>query len=197
MPRRSRARHKNVDARIVMAAFTDDPRISQERALMDVRRQIIVGDGADPVLSSCPLDIMYARRVQGADGLEFSNDHKAAAEWFLRLYRYRYPCKLKGALDDGMGGGAPNDNPQRDAEYRALCADRRMNSDAFNLLADVLVFQIYPDWLREIIYFRVKNAMPKSQIEFMTAIDALRKIWLEFAGMSMEALRARCSKDSL
>lgn len=58
MPAIRRARHKQSDVRVVTAAL-DDPRISQERVKIDVRRRIIVGDNADLVLSSCPLDVMY------------------------------------------------------------------------------------------------------------------------------------------
>lgn len=190
-----RARHKRSNVRIVTAAF-DDPRISQERAKIDVRRRIIVGDNADLVLSSCPLDVMYARKVH-VTGLEFGHDHKEAGEWFLRLYRYRNPCKLKGALDDGSGGRSSDDRPAMDAAYLALVTDRRMPSARVHELASVIVFHRWPRWLHAVIF---GAPLGKSdflhQAGFMASIDMLRKIWLEFDGQSVAVLRAKYERQS-
>lgn len=163
---------------------------------MDLRRRIIVGENADLVLASCPLDVMYARRVRGANGMEFGHDHKAAGEWFLRLYRYRNPCKLKGALDDGSGSRTVEDKPAYDATYLALATDRRMPSSRVHELAGVIVFHRWPRWLCAIIF----NTMPKKidlrrQNGFMADIDMLRRIWLEFEGQSTAALRAKSEQQ--
>lgn len=180
-PSRSRARHRKSDIRLVAASF-DDPRISQERLMMDMRRRVIVGDGADLVLSSCPLDVMYARRVCG-NGVEFSHDHKAAGEWFLRLYRYRQGrCTVKGCLDISYGGrSAGRDDPNRDAEYWALVTDRRLQPWQLSMLADAIVFHITPRWLAGIIA-GTSRGTPAEQVEFMAGLDVLRQMWLEFGG---------------
>lgn len=193
MARRS-ARHKKADV-IAVAAALDEPRISQERAKMDLRRRIIVGDNADLVLSSCPLDVMYARRVH-VNGLEFGHDHKAAGEWFLRLYRYRNPCSLKGALDDGGGRRSSDDRPAMDAAYLALVTDKRMSSARVHELAGVIVFHRWPRWLHAIIFGTALRRMDvRHQAGFMDSIDMLRRIWLEFDGQATDVLRARYERQ--
>lgn len=149
-------------------------------ALHDARRQAIVGDGADPVHASSPLGVMYARKIHGAFPLVFADDHKAAAEWFIKLYRYRNPrCTPKGTLDIGVRGGDVPEQPKRDAQFRALMCDRRMRD--VQLLVCPLVFDIYPRWLSEIVEAgREPVVISAEQAEFMAILDALRAVWVEF-----------------
>ena len=157
-----------------------DPRRAQERTLHNVRRQAIVGDGADPVHASSPLGVMYARKVRGAFPLVFVDDHKAAAEWFIRLYKYRNGrCTPKGTLDIGVRGGSAVEQPKRDAQFRALMCDRRMRN--VQLLVCPLVYDIFPRWLEQIIDARREPAVISTeQAEFMAVLDALRLVWVEF-----------------
>lgn len=187
-----RARHRRSDERLVASAFEADPRSQQERALLDVRRRMIVGDNADPVLSSCPLDIMWARRIRGAGDLVFGYEHHMAGEWFLRLYRYRNGgCKLKGCLDISQRASSDTnpDNPHRDAEYKALTSDPRLPSESIDMLADVIVFGFMPPWLNAII-FGASVGIPEGQARFMAALDVLRDIWIECGSQSTETLLA-------
>lgn len=177
--RHSRARHKRDDIRAVAAAFEHDPRWQQERIRTELRRRMIVGDNADPVLSSCPFDVMLARRVR-AGNLVFTDDHHQAGMWFLRLYRYRNGgCKLKGCLDVSQGP-VESERPHMDVQYRALAADRRMSGGVLDMLADVIVFGMWPGWLSDI----VAGKSGEGQAEFMAALDDLREIWIECGSWS-------------
>ena len=187
MTGRRRARHRKADADLV-AAELSDPRQAQERAMYDARRRAIVGDGADPILAGYPLGVMYARRIRGPGTIRFGEDHKASAEWFIHLYRYRNgPCTPKGTLDIGVHGGAA-EYPKRDAEFRALMSDRRMRN--VQVLVCPLVHDIFPRWLLEIVAANQEPlAIARDQAVFMATIDVLREIWVEFGGKSEQALR--------
>jgi hypothetical protein len=194
--RKSRARHKKADIRIVTQALSD-PREIQERVMQNCLRRMIVGDNADIVLSTCPLDIMKARAIEGPGGVIFDDERHKAGEWFLRLYRYRNGgCKLRGALDSAGHGDDTNiDNPHRDAEYLALMTDHRMANGVANLLADVIVFGNMPRWLSDIILHAGHAEHTPEQMEFMTAMTALKTIWLEFGSQSTAQLRSKYERQ--
>lgn len=157
----------------------------------DCLRRFIVGHGADPVLSTSPFDVMFARKL-------FDDSGYAAGVWFQRLYRYHAGrCRLRGMLDDGKYAAdtAPED-PRRDAEYQALVSDRRVTGKGLDSVAGVVVFHEVPRWLTAL----VSQQMPSvediaARNEFIIALAAIRAIWLEFGKETTETLQARAKAN--
>lgn len=187
MPKqKARPRHKKSDVKRVREFF--DPRVTQERIMKDCWRRAIVGDNADPVLSTSPFDVMLAR------GLLDQEDYDAGI-WFQRLLRYRAGrCRLRGMLDDGRYSShtAPED-PRRDAEYLALSHDPRVGRGDIDLLIGTIVYHEIPRWLTSVIHGRTLTREEQTERDsFLTAIVRIKTIWLEFARETEDTLRARC-----
>ena len=115
-------------------------------ALAAARRQAIVGDGADSVQSTCPIDAMIARGI-------ISTEHAQACEWFLRLYRYRNGSgSVKGTLDDGtVEIPSVGERERRDLEWFALLDSRGFSSEDMANVVNLVVFSRYPLWLQNVI----------------------------------------------
>ena len=80
------------------------------------------------------------------------------------------------------------ENPHRDAEYRALMADKRLSCKNKIDMVNVIVFHRMPRWLTGIITdTRGRDGMA----DFLHTIDVLRRIWTEFGGMSTDQLIER------
>lgn len=196
MIRSSRARHKKEDIRIVEATFGVNSITSKQHRLMqDCWRSHLVGDGADMTLSSTPFDIIYARRLSGANGLVLNVDHQSAAMWFLRLYHYRNGrCdRLRGCLDfGGLSGDVNADNARRDAEALACMGDPRLSAADRDMLVDVVAFGRMPRWLAYLIAGRSYSV--REQHEFIAAVETLRLIWIDFDDDTTESLRWRYAR---
>ncbi len=119
---------------------------SSMSALAAARRQAIVGDGADSVQSTCPIDAMIARGI-------ISTEHAQACEWFLRLYRYRNGSgSVKGALDDGtVEIPSVGERERRDLEWFAILDSRGFSSEDMANVVNLVVFSRYPLWLQHVI----------------------------------------------
>lgn len=189
----SRARHKYDDVRLVTAAFARSSIESKQRRVMqDCWRRYLVGDGADLALSSTPFDIIYARRLCGADGRSLNVDHQSAATWFLRLYHYRNGrCdRLRGCLDfGGLAGDVNAENARRDAEQLACMGDPRLSWRDREMLVDVVALGRMPRWLVDVIAGRPHRV--REQHAFIAAVDTLRTIWIDFDDDTTESLRGR------
>lgn len=189
----SRARHKRDDVRLVEAAFAlNDIESKQQRVMQDCWRRYLVGDGADPTLSTTPFDIIYARQLRGADGRSLNVDHQSAAIWFLRLYHYRNGrCdRLRGCLDfGGLAGDVNADNARRDAEELACLGDPRLSSNDREMLVDVIALGRMPRWLVNLIAGNRYSV--RDQHDFIAAVDMLRIIWIDFDDDTTESLRNR------
>lgn len=191
MIRRHKARHRPEDIKLIAEAFGS--RATQERVMQECLRRFIVGDGADPVLSTSPFDVMFARRL-------FDESFYAAGIWFQRLFRYRAGrCRIKGILDDGKycSYTLPED-PRRDAEYRALVSDRRSTTSNLDCLASIIVFHEIPGWLVGIIVGRVPSSTDiTDRNKFIDAITTIRDIWIELGKETTESLRERAASNML
>lgn len=197
--RKTRARHKKSDIKVVEAVFST--RVAQERIMHDCLKRMIVGDDADLVLATTPIDVMFARKIEGRNGLSFNTDHHKAGEWFQRLFRYHAPgrCRLRGVLDDGQYSNDTNpENPHRDAEYLALTTDPRWSREALSSLEDVIVFGITPKWLLKIITSTVQHDYEvQARYDFIDALELLKTIWIEFDKYPTEALWQKIERQTV
>lgn len=185
-----RKRRKRGRERKIVEAYFADPRHQQENVMRDCLRRALVGDGADLALSSSPIDIIFARRFGDDNGIEFGEQHHAACEWMLRLYRYRSPISVRSALNFGehSGPGMKPENEHRDAEYLALALDTRLSDKWRSSLVNTVVFRSVPQWLWAILENR--ESLDNERREFIRACEALRLIWLDYGDKSASQLRA-------
>lgn len=180
---------------------------SSPSVLASARRQAMVGEGADAVLSTCPVDVMAARGI-------ISNDHAHACKWFLRLYRYRNGSgTIKGTLDDGaVDIPSSGERERRDIEWFALLDSRGFSADDMATVVNVVVFGGYPRWLGDVIESgsslrydgktgwdvgfagdaQMRAALDRTAAERrrdVAVLDRLRDVWLAIGRVSDDRLR--------
>lgn len=191
MSGRHKARHKRGDIRLVANTF--GVLTAQEHVMHECFRRFIVGEGADPVLSTSPFDVMFARGI-------FDESIYAAGIWFQRLFRYHAGrCRIKGILDDGQYSSytTPED-PRRDAEYRALVSDKRSTVAGLDCLASIIVFHEVPRWLTGVVAHRMPSIDDIAERhKFVEAITSVREIWIEFGRETTDTLRVRAIDNRL
>lgn len=168
-----RGRPRNSTGRV--SAITCESIRKQEDAIAQARRQAIVGEKADPVLSTRPIDIMFARKVITQENLQ-------AADWYLRLDRYRYGAchRLKSALDDSRGG-TPFESPRMDAEYWVLNNNPSLTNQVLASIQDVIVFETSPRWLAVLVCSggKLDSKSEMQKRDFVKDIGILTRIWLD------------------
>ena len=149
----------------------------QENAVTAEWRRQIVGEGADPKLATCPIDIMFARRLIEAE-------HRGAAKWFAKLYRYRNGSpRTTGTLDGNrMGKSVTYENERWDLEWFAL-AERRGITEC---LVNLIVFEQLPKWLKDF----VDSGVRPGRNDEIDGLERLRIAWLEVGKASDESLYA-------
>ena len=142
-PRKSGARSAN--GRLIATTRTDagTPQLQKKR-----RR--LVGDGADPVLATSPVDILFARQLVDADTL-------AAAEWFRRTARLVLGAPHPRNVLDPERGTEPSEGALRWAEIRYCFLAETITATRRGELLNLIHFTIVPPWL-----IRFVNGIPLS-----------------------------------
>ena len=184
-----RGRPRNSTGRV--PAITCESIRKQEDAITQARRIAIVGEKADPVLSTRPIDIMFARKVITQENLQ-------AADWYLRLYRYRHGAcqRLKSTLDDSRGGN-PFESPRMDAEYWVLNNNKELTNHVLTSIQDVIVFETSPRWLAVLVCSggKIDNKSEMQKRQFVADLGILTRIWSDCGRKSDEDIIAL--KDAL
>ncbi len=132
-PRKAGRRYAN--GRLVTLR-TDDQGTPQLAA----RRKRLVGPGADPVLATSPVDILYARQLVDADTL-------AAAEWFRGTARLVLGAPHRRNLLDAERSSEPSEPAQRWAEIRYSFLAETITATRRGELLELIHFSVLPHWI--------------------------------------------------
>lgn len=112
------------------------------------KRMQIVGtkpnDVRDMTLSTCPIDVLLARRM-------ISEEAHQAAHFFAALRKIVFGKAHPGAVDIlAITGGRPEESDSARAEflYREACTAMKLASrQAFDAVENLVVHERYPEWM--------------------------------------------------
>lgn len=159
----------------------DELRRRQEGERLAAARRAVVGERAgrpnDPVMASCPIDVMAARGV-------ISMEAREAARWLDVVWRSRFGSVApKGSHPDGMPcDDAPlgGDSEWREAQYWVFLGHPLLTVDQRVALVNVAVYQQSPRWLDALV-----SGMPLADVDarhrdgFVDASAALVRAWID------------------
>ncbi len=108
------------------------------------KRRRLVGAGADPVLSTSPVDILFARQL-------VDDETVVAAEWFRKTARVFLGAPMRRNLLDPERSSEPPEAAQRWAETRYCFLAETIDAGRRAELLNLIHFTIVPPWLVHLV----------------------------------------------
>lgn len=130
----------------------------------------------DPTLSSCPLDVAFAKKF-------ITLAQKDAAEHFLACRAIKHGSPHPRAVDCSRVsfGESEKVNPGAEAAYQEACeALKRQSRSTLDAILNVLVYQCYPEWLVDVMKpAEVDHLQARARVScthFLNGMDVLH-VW--------------------